>query len=244
MRRGLLRTLAGLAFGCAISTALAAGDPSIACFDALATNSSIAPLQGKVVLKVGAHPDLAMLSDDHRPTKRERDAINAWVAEGERCYDLGNNFRASAYPPVVTALVDESMHALETLVAKLYSGKLTFTQFNEQRQSSDDAYRERIAQAVQTLQTEQTRDQANKQAQQASIETQQRAAAAQESAVEAQREAAEQAQQDERRALAVQMLSNLKPTYVAPPPPIHVPQTQNTSCYMLANQMHCTTTGN
>jgi hypothetical protein len=244
MRRDILRTLVGIAFGGAISTALAAGDPSIACFDAMASNSSIAPLQGKVVLKVGAHPDLAMLSDDHRPTKRERDAINAWVAEGERCYDLGHDFRASAYPPVVSALIDESMHTLEALVAKLYSGKLTYAQFNEQRQSSDDAYREKIAQAVQAFQTEQSRDQANQQAQQASIEAQQRAAAAQESAVEAQREAAEQARESERRALAMQMLSNMKPTYVAPPPPIHVPQTQDTNCYMTGNQWHCTTTGN
>jgi hypothetical protein len=175
-----------------------------------------------------------MLADDHRPTKREKDAIDAWVKDGSRCYETGREFRAANYPPVVSALIDESLHAVEALAAKLYAGKLTYAQFNEQRQASDDAYREQIAKAYQEIQAERNRDQANKEAQQASVEAQQRTAAAQEAEVEAQREAAEQAQQGERRALALQMLSNMKPAYVAPPPPVmQSPHIRNTNCSAL-----------
>ncbi|WP_124617950.1 hypothetical protein [Burkholderia sp. Bp9143] len=243
MRQHILRSLAGLTLAVGVSTAWADGDPSIACFGALASNPALAPIQGKVVMKIGAHPDLAMLSDEHRPTKGEKGALSVWVKEGEKCFDLGHDFRSANYAPVVSALIDESMHALEALVAKLYSGKLTYAQFNEQRQASDDEYRERIARANQTLQAERTRDQANEQAQQASIETQRRTAAAQEAAVEAQREATEEAAQRERRALALQLLSNMKPAYVPPPPVIQPPRIQNTNCSAFGNQLNCTTTG-
>jgi hypothetical protein len=237
--------LAGLAVSAgSIPMVQAAEDPSIACFSSMADNPALAPLKGKVVLKVGGHPDLAMLADDHRPTKRERDAIFAWASEGERCYDLGHDFRATTYQPIVAAIIDESLHSIESLLAKLYAGKLTYAEFNQQRQASDDAYRERIASTLQRLRTEGDREKADKQAQQANVEAQQRAAAAQEDAVEAQREAAEQARQDERRALALQMLSSMKPAYVVPPPPvIQSPNIQNTNCFAFGNQMHCTTTG-
>jgi len=246
MGKGLWRLVAALAFAGTSAAVCAADDPSIACFATIADNSAVAPLQGKVVLKLGAHPDLAMLANEHRPTKSEKVAIAAWVAEGERCYDLGHDFRASSYHPVIGALIDESMHSLEALVAKLYAGKLTYAEFNEQRQAMDDSYRERVASAIQTLQAESSRDEASKRSQQAAVEAQQRAAAAQEAAAEAQNEANEQAAQDQRRALALQMLSNARPTYppLPPPPPIRTPQIQNTNCYQLGNQVHCTTTGN
>jgi hypothetical protein len=241
-----VRLVAALTFAGTSATAWTADDPSIACFATIADNSAVAPLQGKVALKIGTHPDLAMLANDHRPNKAEKVAIAAWVAEGERCYDLGHDFRATGYRPVIAALIDESMHALEALVAKLYAGKLTYAEFNEQRQAMDDSYRERVASTIQTLQSESSRDQANKQAQQASVEAQRQAAAAQEAAAEVQNEANEQAAQDERRALALQMLPNVRPTYtpLPPPPPIRTPQGQNTNCYQLGNQLHCTTIGN
>jgi hypothetical protein len=226
--------------------ACAADDPSIACFVTIADNPAVAPLQGKVVLKLGAHPDLAMLANEHRPSKTEKTAIAAWVAEGERCYDLGHDFRASSYQPVIAALIDESMHSLEALVAKLYAGKLTYAEFNQQRQAMDDAYRERVASTIQTLQAENNRDLANRQAQQASVDAQRREATAQEAAAEAQNEANEQSAENERRALALQLIANARPTYtpLPPPPPIRTPQIQNTNCSMLGNQWHCTTTGN
>jgi hypothetical protein len=245
MAKALWCWIAGLAVATgSVPMVQAAEDPSIACFSSMADNPALAPLKGKVVLKLDGRPDLAMLADDHRPTKRERDAISAWVSEGERCYDLGHDYRAAAYQPIIAAIIDESMHAIESLVAKLYAGKLTYAEFNQQRQASSDAYRERIASTLQGLRAESNREQADSQAQQASVEAQQRAAAAQEEAVEAQREAAEQARQDERRALALQMLSNMKPAYVVPPPPvIQSPSIQNTNCSAFGNQMHCTTTG-
>ncbi|RZF25883.1 hypothetical protein EVC45_31210 [Paraburkholderia sp. UYCP14C] len=239
-------SVAALAVAVASSAAWAAEDPSIACFAAMADNPAFAPLRGKVVLKLGAHPDLSMLANDHRPTKREKDAIAAWVAESERCYDLGHDYRAIAYQPVVSALIDESMHAIEALVAKLYAGKLTYAQFNQQRQATDDTYRERVASTLQTLQAESDREQANRRAQQASIEAQQKAAAAQEAATQAQAQANEEAAQNARRALALQMLANSRPIYtpLPPPPPIRTPSIQNTNCYQIGSQLHCTTTGN
>ncbi|WP_175907921.1 hypothetical protein [Burkholderia seminalis] len=218
------------------SAAYADGDPSVGCFSALSDNPAIGAIQGKVVTKIGGHPDLSMLSNDRRPTKKEKDALSAWVTEGERCYELGRDFRATNYPPVVSALIDESLHALEALVAKLYSGKLTYAQFNEQRQASDDQYRARIAGAVQELRAQQSRDQAEQ-------ESQRRTAEAQEAVAQAQREATEEARQQERRALALRMLSNMKPAYVSPPPPMPTQHIQNTNCSAFGNQMNCTTSG-
>lgn len=219
----------------------AAEDPSIACFGAISSNPAIEPLQGKVVLQLGSHPDLSMLANGHRPTKSEKEAIAAWVNEGERCFDLGRTYRASAYAPVIAALIDESMHTLEALVSKLYAGKLTYAEFNERRQQNDDAFRERIAAAQQTIQSEHARDQSNEQAQQASVEAQQRAAAAQEAAVSAQQEADAQAAQDRRRALALQALANIRPVYTPPPPRMR--QTQTTNCYTYGQNTNCTSTG-
>jgi hypothetical protein len=242
MGKGVWRWLAALAVVSAASVAQAAEDPSIACFGAISSNPAFEPLRGKVVLQLGGHPDLSMLANGHRPNKPEKEAIAAWVAEGERCYDLGHDYRASAYPPVISALIDESMHALEALVAKLYAGKLTYAEFNEKRQQADDTYREKTAAARQAIQSERARDESREQAQQASIEAQRRTAAAQEAAAEAQQEADAQAAEDRRRALALQALANTRPVYTPLPPP-RVPQTQNTHCYTYGGNTNCTTTG-
>lgn len=210
----LTLTIRGVAFG--------GEDPSIACFNAMADNPSLAPLQGKIVLKIGDHPGLSMLSDDRRPTKREKEAIEVWGREAQRCFDTGHDYRAGAYTPVVATLIDESMHSLDVLAAELYAGKLTYGQFNQQRQANDDAFQERIARAYQTSHDDLRRDQQNKAAQQAMIDAQKRAADAQEEALREQREAQEQAEEDRRREAVSDALNNLQKS-LTPPPPIPQP---------------------
>lgn len=151
-------------------------NPTTACNAALDDTPDAVMLKSKMVLDSKIRPDLKMLADERRPTKRDKEAIATVFAEDQRCRDLGQEFRATFYPPAIVAASDANWNEIKALTAKLYSGKLVYGQFNEQRMAIADAAHLRQANIVQDLRSEK-----------AAREARERSAAQQDAMVQAQR---------------------------------------------------------
>jgi len=196
-------------------------DPSIDCIRALPADARFAPIKAKFALGPTSDTTFAMLADESLASDEEREAISVWATARNECIKPGEEFRRRTYLPQVNALLLEAEGALLLLAVDLYNRKVTYAKFNKRRQAAVAELRNKIDAIAQQLSSEQQAQQhANQRAQ---------------NAIDAQR-----AQEAEaaRRQILMQMIQNNRPIQLQPLP---APRpSMNTDCYVIGNQMHCT----
>ena len=126
-----MREVAVLATGLLIAFAgtaqTASENPSIQCLAALKEEPRAQLLANKMPFDVVTSlQPLNVLADQSKPDEREKAALLYFVAEGERCMDLANEWRKQHYPAEINAMLNTYRVDLVATLADLYAGKITF----------------------------------------------------------------------------------------------------------------------
>ncbi len=148
----------------------AADDPSMGCFAEIAYDKRFVPLREKIAINLRAEkPTLEMMSDPSTPTPEEKALLGVWKIARDTCMDRGASFRAQYAPPEYRSNLSMGAAAVDVLTARLYSGEITYGQFNRDRaanavqgqaRGAAIEQREREANAVAAAQEEDRRRQA------------------------------------------------------------------------------------
>jgi len=96
-----------------------------------------------------------MLADNSRPTKAEKVLLGKAEVRAEQCFALGVDYRRQNYGDAVSSIMEQSIYAFKELGAQLYSGKISYGDFNKQRWQSDQYYNQQIAAVSQQQATQQ-----------------------------------------------------------------------------------------
>ncbi len=209
-------------------------DPAIACFKELEDKPDLQILKSKVALSDVRKQTLDMLSNNSKPTKADKTALQAWEAYVSDCNKDSEGFHKKYYAPKLNALSEEFFTNLKGLLADLYSGKITYGAFAKARATLYTNFMANVTEVADQIK-------AKNEAAQRHIDEYNNAIAQQ----QAQQQSQDQAQ---RRALGAQILMNNRP-YQAPAPAPFVPlqapsvgnSSTNTNCRMIGNTMNCTT---
>ena len=135
--------------------ASASEDPTPACLVALSQDGRLKAIQGKIAIVDAKFQTLDMLSNDKKPTKNERSLISLWATEGNKCIELGSQWRLQNYPPTVVALFNGYVSDLNSLGADLYSGKITYGEFAKKRAEKAKEFDTNAGKAVQEYMVQQ-----------------------------------------------------------------------------------------
>jgi len=122
-----------------------ADDPTLDCLSQVAQSKDFGHLGSKLVLPLGGQPSMRMLADQSRPSADEKIVIDAWESASERCYELGSSYRVSHHGAAVARVMDQSIYVEKELVAQLYSGQLSYGDFNKTRWAKMKEYDQAIA---------------------------------------------------------------------------------------------------
>lgn len=124
-------------------------DPTPACLVALSQDGRLKAIQDKIAIVDAKYQTLDMLSNDKKPTKNERSLISLWATEGNKCIELGAQWRLQNYPPTVVALFNGYVSDLNSLGADLYSGKIAYGTFAKKRAEKAKEFDANAGKAVQ-----------------------------------------------------------------------------------------------
>ena len=186
------------------------------------------------------------MSNRRKPVASDQAALSYLATEGERCFDLGSDWREANYPAQLNALL--ATYRVDTLsaMADLYVGKITFGEMAKTRARLTSDLTNQAQTIASNLKAEREREEQRQKEdveQRAYAEGQarlrQREDAQQRAYAEArarQQQEAVAAQQAElaRRQAVLQLLS--RPTQIALPPP---PKTITTNCWAAGNTVNC-----
>ena len=233
-------------------------DPTPACLVALSQDGRLKAIQDKIAIVDAKYQTLDMLSNDKKPTKNERSLISLWATEGNKCIELGAQWRLQNYPPTVVALFNGYVSDLNSLGADLYSGKITYGAFAKKRAEKAKEFDTNAGKAVQEyIVQQQALDQqqriADQQLKQREEETARQNELAQRQEYYRKQEMERQAAEAQRRE-KIEILKYLNEAYKpiplpklsstplqSTPVPMHQPirQPSTTSCQWIGNQFVC-----
>lgn len=109
-------------------------DPSNGCFASIAYDARFVPLRDKIAINLKPDkPTLEMMSDPSKVTPEEKRLLSVWKVARDTCADMGASFRAQYAPPEDRANIAVGMAATDALTARLYSGEITYGEFNRLR---------------------------------------------------------------------------------------------------------------
>lgn len=216
-----------LLVGSGAASRASAQDPSTACIMQMKDDPRLQMLWIKYPFDASTGQSLEVLSNPDKPTADEQAALSYVATEGERCFDLGADWRKGNYPSQVNALL--ATYRVDTLsaMADLYAGKVTFGEMAKTRaRLLSDLLNQ--AQAVASKLKADREVEAHRQ----------RDIAEQRANAEAQQEgAAKQQAETARRQALLQILMQAQRTTQIPPPR----QPITTNCWGLGNNINCTT---
>ena len=116
-----------------------------ACFVGITNDPSLAPLSNKVSLGSTTDQTFAMLTNNSRPSAKERTLINLWGQRREECMKLQEKANAAQrVAPQIRSLLNSYSTNLQTLIAQLYLGRLTYADFSSKRQAMTNTTNEAI----------------------------------------------------------------------------------------------------
>ncbi len=213
-----------------LSNWASAQNPSVQCLELLKNDPKIQPIADKVPFDATKGQQLEVLANKSKPTQREKAAISHFVSEGERCLDLGTEWRQQNFPPEVISVLGTYRVDLLSAFADLYAGTVTYGEFAKNRAkllaslqtSVDSAVRD--FQAKQEERERQRQEAATRQSQSDRQEQERREALAQQ-----QRHAtqlAERQHEEARRQAAIQLLLNQRPYQPIQTPVYQMPTPQ------------------
>lgn len=144
MRNCLIFVLALALSGCANmnqqSRAGANDDPTVGCMDYYFSVPEIQVLNVRVGdVNRASQVSFAQLANRERPNEAEKHALSLWADARKRCVESGDEFRRQYAPPGFNTVYTNTQTRLLGAIARLYSGEITFGQFNAERtQISND----------------------------------------------------------------------------------------------------------
>lgn len=112
-----------------------ADDPSRICFNSLGDDAQLIVLHPKVGKPHDMHSaTLPMLASTEKvSTEEERKAIQYWAQVRNTCVEAGARFREIHAPAGFSDMVVSQNSQFVVLLSKLYSGSITYGEFNTQR---------------------------------------------------------------------------------------------------------------
>jgi hypothetical protein len=112
----------------------AENDPSRSCLQRLSQQADIAPLAKKIGSLWSANETtIQQLADTARPDEAEKAMLAYWGSERMECLARGRPFRQQWAPPGYSEVYESAQMNIVHLIARLYSGEITFGQFNVAR---------------------------------------------------------------------------------------------------------------
>jgi len=105
------------------------------CYRKIPLSPELGLIKKKVSLEGASGITFAHLADTSKPTPDEKKAIFAWAEMNEHCYNLHNVESDYFYKSPDNQYNSDFFDALNLLIAKLYSGELTYGEFSKQRKA-------------------------------------------------------------------------------------------------------------
>lgn len=223
-----------------------AQDPSAACIEQIKNDPRLKSLWGKYPFDPSKGLSLEVMSNRHKPNADDRAALSYLATEGERCFDLGADWRMANYPVQISALLTTYRVDALSAMADLYAGRITFGEMAKTRARLTSDLTTQAEAVVSKLKADRAAEeqrQRDRAAQLADAEAaarqhqqevaEQRSYA--EAQVQAQQEAAAKLQAEAARRQAVLRLLKFNPISLPQPP-----KTVTTNCWAAGNAVNCT----
>lgn len=126
----------------------AADDPSRPCFEAIGYSTQLRPLEEKI----GGLNSINGLTLEHltrtdTATAADKPILSLWSSERNRCVAAGDAFRRQYQPAMYAGIIESQNEEFTILLSKLYSGSITYGQFNTARKELAAKTAERYRQA-------------------------------------------------------------------------------------------------
>ena len=133
------------------------------CIDKLAADPGFAQLAGK--LAVGAATDKApTIVDTSLANNTERQVIAEWAAARAECLKADSRYGNAVYRPPLQAFGIDAENKVMAAAVELYDRKISFGEFNRQRQAIAEELRGKAAHLRQEIQSQRTaQEQADRQ---------------------------------------------------------------------------------
>lgn len=128
----------------------AADDPSNGCLASIAYDKRFVPLRAKIAINLRTdNLPLQMLSDKSYANDDDKAVLSEWIAARAECARMGESFRAAYAPPEYRANITAAQAFTTSAAARLYSGEITYGEFNRLRSEAATAATMRSATAQQ-----------------------------------------------------------------------------------------------
>jgi len=119
---------------------------SQACFASLTTDPELQAIRNKVALGPTVDPAFPVFTDVARVAYQDKAAMFAWGKKRDKCIALMRKSHATTeIDPAVAKALESAEVAVQALIAKLYSGTMTYGEFAARRYSVMDETRAAIA---------------------------------------------------------------------------------------------------
>lgn len=216
--------------GLAVSACCWAQDPSARCINEMQADPRSQALWSKYPFDPMKGQSLDVLSNPNKPNAAERAALSFVATEGERCFDLGADWRRANYPVEVISLLETyRVNALSSM-ADLYAGKITFGEMAKVRAKLASDLTNQVQAAIAKIK-------AAREAEEQQRRTAEQRAYSEAQARQQQEAIAEQQKDAARRQAVLQILSQAQQSSRISLPPSPV----TTNCTAFGNSMNCTT---
>lgn len=121
-----------------------------ACSEGIAKNPSLQIISSKISLLDTSQQSFSQLTNSSKPTEEEKVAISLLATEIRRCQAEHDKLYAD-YPLTLTAVNHSSLSAIESLLASLYEGKISYGDFAKMRKQVADNRESAFAQIQEEL---------------------------------------------------------------------------------------------
>lgn len=122
------------------------------CKNSLLSDDSLTPLIGKVALIDTRDTTVAMLTDESKPTNKERKAIDRWAEIKFECQKRILDVASHYAPPPVGSVLESGLNLGLGRTLELYSGHLTYAEYNTQVKEAASQMHAALSSVIRELQ--------------------------------------------------------------------------------------------
>lgn len=124
------------------------------CMKKLADDSAYTILAGKLAVGTVAGTTPAMIANTSLPNNQERGIIAAWAAARAECLKTESRYGNSVYRPPLQAFSIDAENKVMAAAVELYDRKITFGEFNRQRQAAAEELRGKSVELSRQIQSQ------------------------------------------------------------------------------------------
>jgi hypothetical protein len=108
-------------------------DETPVCHANLKQNPYLQGIKNKIALGPTKDQTSQMLADNTVPTQDEMQMIAYWIAERNKCTQLGDAWRTKNFSPAILNIYNTLNYEVMSLASNLYYGQITYGQFAQWR---------------------------------------------------------------------------------------------------------------